>query len=85
MPWRLFFVAFVFQTGRIIFDRCRFDATDSRVRHLGASVTEGVIRREIQRSFTNHGVDSFRRILRARYSLISLCRGTGWQTFVTGF
>jgi len=29
--------------------------------------------------------ESFRRICRARYSLISLCRGTGWQTFVTGF
>ena len=36
-------------------------------------------------AFANHGLDSFRRMLRARYSLISLCRGTGWQTFVTGF
>jgi hypothetical protein len=26
---------------------------------------------------SNHGLDSFRKILRARYSLISLCRGTG--------
>jgi hypothetical protein len=32
-----------------------------------------------------YAFDSFRRIFRARYSLISLCRGTGWQTFVTGF
>ena len=29
--------------------------------------------------------ESFRKILRARFSLISLCRGTGWQTFVSGF
>src|SRR2546430_15489355 len=28
--------------------------------------------------------ESFRRILRARYSLISLCRGTGWQNFCHG-